>query len=230
MRAILGIAYTALALLTYSGAFAADLPYKAASPYAAAAPVAPSPNWTGFYVGLNGGGGWAVSDQDIAGLASVPTTGAGGLLGGQVGYNWQFNNRWVIGIETDLDWANIGGSGVADIGATSAQTLQWVGTVRGRGGYLVTPSTLVYGTGGFAYGSVKSTTADISSGNSVSSTSTQYGWTLGGGLEQAIFNTWSVKVEYDYISLGSVNTILENTAISQPGHYQTIKLGVNYRF
>src|ERR1035438_275070 len=97
-----------LALLA-TPAFAADLPYKSAPPMNAA--VYQQSSWTGFYLGINGGGGWALSDQGVPGFGSVSTTGSGGVIGGTFGYNYQLNNNFVLGLETDLDWANIGGSG-----------------------------------------------------------------------------------------------------------------------
>jgi outer membrane immunogenic protein len=85
----------------------------------------------------------------------------GGLVGLQGGYNWQFDRSWLVGIEADYDWARIRGSGTSAFflnGLPSTfqvnQDITSFGTVRGRVGWLVIPTLLVYGTGGFAYGHV----------------------------------------------------------------------------
>ena len=99
-------------------AMAADLPVKAPPPV-----MAPLPTWTGFYLGLNGGYSWGKSSRELnfvtaTGATIIPpggvvTTGGtdleGGLFGGQIGYNWQTAN-WVLGFETDIQWANQRGS------------------------------------------------------------------------------------------------------------------------
>jgi outer membrane immunogenic protein len=163
-------------------ASAADMPLKAMP---APIPV-PVYNWTGFYVGLNGGGTW-LSDHLTSIPADAGTTafwgpcfaagacprdyGRGsnsgsGEFGGQAGYNWQVSN-WVIGIETDIQWtdarsnaaialANTGTGFVPFNGAATSQ-LRWFGTTRGRVGVLVAPTWLLYGTGGVAYGSIRRT-------------------------------------------------------------------------
>src|SRR5262245_14897845 len=154
---------------------AADLPRKAP----AYTPPPPVYGWTGFYVGANVGYGWGNSSATespgdavsgfllgafpVIGSASTSfdTTGwAGGL---QVGYNWQFNPRWVAGVEADFDWSNIKGSSsvyaniidLPNAGTFNAsQKVDWFGTVRARLGYLATNDLLVYATGGLAYGRV----------------------------------------------------------------------------
>src|SRR5689334_16585843 len=106
----------AVAIAAISSASAADLPVKARP---APAPVAEVWNWSGFYIGINGGYSWGRAARDVtfANAATgapilAPTTGTartdasrlnGGLLGGQIGYNWQMSN-WVIGVETDAQW------------------------------------------------------------------------------------------------------------------------------
>jgi outer membrane immunogenic protein len=161
-------------------ASAADMPVKA--------PVAPAPaaySWTGFYLGINGGYGWGRTSASIAAIdpasadfingdltsAFAPFQFAttikqhGGVIGGQIGYNWQFSPRWVAGVEADFQYAHVGGSDARVLylvptvfGSTfpfllnSDRTLEWFGTLRGRIGYLVTPDLLIYATGGLAYG------------------------------------------------------------------------------
>jgi outer membrane immunogenic protein len=159
-------------------AFAADLPRKA--PAYTPPPPPPVYSWTGFYIGANVGYGWGNSSAtesagDVASgnAGGIPFIGSAstsfdtnGWAGGlQVGYNWQFNPRWVAGLEADFDWSDIKGSssvsanitstGTAPIGIFNAsQKVEWFGTVRARLGYLPTNDLLVYATGGFAYGKV----------------------------------------------------------------------------
>jgi outer membrane immunogenic protein len=181
----------ALVALMAGPAMAADM----RAPVSKAPPPAPAPvwNWTGFYIGANGGYAWrnrSVSfnpaDSATAGVfnviddSTVPNANfdiRGGFGGFQLGYNWQFDPRWVAGLETDLDLGDIKGSGtssnvisVGPFGSTSAiaaasEKIKWFGTVRGRLGVLVTNEVLLYGTGGFAYGRVEqSATYTINSG------------------------------------------------------------------
>jgi len=169
-----------------------------------------------------------------ASAAAIPpvlaTHPKGGMVGGQIGYNYQFG-QGVVGLETDLSWSNIHGSstqaGLApvvgfpgiSIGATAAtdQRLSYFGTLRGRLGFLPLNPLLVYVTGGLAYGEVKSSTtvAEVCNPDPVtcggqtfvaatgSTSATRTGWTAGGGLEYAIATGWSVKGEYLYYNLGS---------------------------
>src|SRR5690349_3763840 len=98
MKKILFAVASLLAATSLSSA--ADL---AGRPYAV--PVAPPVfNWTGFYVGVNGGYGWA--DNDITGIGNTGQL-KGGFVGGQLGYNWQNPSGWVFGVEADAHWADI---------------------------------------------------------------------------------------------------------------------------
>lgn len=263
MRKIM-LCAAALAAMTV-GALASDLPTK----YQAGTAIIPiAPAWTGFYIGINGGMGYSTQDQSIAGVdkagiaavssgfvpSSIATRGFGGMFGGTAGYNYQLNPIMVLGVETDFDWANIGGSGGQALAlgpysltTTGSEKLNWVGTLRARGGWLVTPSTLLYATGGLAYGSVDSATSitlvmpKATYVAAADTTSTKVGWVVGAGIEQQFWSNWSVKVEYDYISLGSTgnsfgtalgtkNPIPVNFASNQDLRYQTAKVGLNYRF
>lgn len=257
MRKIRTQLVTIAAVVASTGAsYAADMAVKAPPP---APPPAPVYNWTGWYVGLNAGGRWGGDCVDttttqvfhIGGLngnigAAVATqgtgqtcpNGAGFIIGGQIGYNWQFNN-WVTGIETDIDGVsrvdedsitNIGrvpGSGGVPAGAigstgliTSGKDLKWLGTVRGRLGWLATPTFLVYGTGGLAYGGVQGNTTITETlgfgdtpapfGTSGGFSGTRTGWTAGGGVEWMLAPRWSVKVEYLYYDLGTETWSLAN--------------------
>lgn len=257
-------------LAVTSSTYAADL----------GAPYAPTPvpySWTGFYVGANGG--YAMGDQKgqlysspcLIGCALTPDTANfpdksnvdinGGFGGGQIGYNWQVGHL-LIGLETDFDWGSIKGSGTFN-GVNSGgwewdkrldAKVDWFGTVRGRFGYTVTPTLLLYGTGGFAYGqdSMGETVTQHSGvGGPVyvsgvgSFDETRVGWTAGAGFEYALSNNWSLKGEYLHVDLGNrtsryVGNIFSQSGVSQGAWGQdgfnsklsldAFKAGVNYKF
>ena len=158
-----------------------------------------------------------------------------GFIGGvQFGYNWQLADRWVAGFEADLqglaganssnsrsssaDVSGFAGHGV-DTGLSVTKGIDFLGTVRGRLGFLVKPNLLVFGTGGFAYGHVKSSLAisqnftgtglgslDTSIGTALNTSRMQGGWTLGGGFEWMFASKWTAKIEYLHYDLGSVTS------------------------
>jgi outer membrane immunogenic protein len=157
------------------------------------------------------------------------TTKAGFLAGVETGYNWQLG-QFVVGIETDLSGSSISGS--RSIGNSApivtpgvipatifaygvhSEKLDYFGTVRGRGGYLLTNTILAYGTGGFAYGDASSSNSLASnftvcgcslSPTGESSSSKRAGWTIGGGLEWMFAPNFTVKGEYLYYDFGSVS-------------------------
>jgi outer membrane immunogenic protein len=225
-----------------SSASAADMPTKA---FVLKAPVAVAPSWTGFYVGANIGAGWGSRSIDSftandSATAALFGSGSGGtppaasfrssgLTGGlQIGYNWQFNRNWLVGLEADFDWSGMKGSSSSNftlIGLPFVSNLderiKWFGTVRARLGYLPTDNLLAYVTGGLAYGRVDRSGSYVdNSGIGVvfgavpfvtcnpnascltgSNSSTASGWTLGGGLEYQMWQHVTLKAEYLYVSL-----------------------------
>jgi len=227
--------------LSASAVFAADM----APPPMYKAPPPPPPvySWTGFYIGANGGfGGNNVNySATVAGFpASASLTSSGFLGGGQAGFNWQVAPLWVLGVETDFDGTNIQSKASASgpfATANAGTTVNWFGTVRGRAGFLVTPSALLYGTGGWAYGrttsSANATILGVTA--AASSANQQSGWTAGAGLEYA-FNPWlSFKSEYLYVNLGSA-TLASGAigpvpfSISEKTAFHTFKVGLNWKF
>src|SRR4029078_7396788 len=119
-----------LALAATMPASAADLPRGV--PYRAPSYVSGF-NWTGFYVGLNGGGAWSSSDWNGYAVTNSPK---GGLIGLTAGYNWQgAGSPWVFGLEGDVDWASIDDSVLCNVGTNCQTKNNWFGTVRGRVGY-----------------------------------------------------------------------------------------------
>jgi outer membrane immunogenic protein len=242
-----------LTALSAGSSVAADLPSKK-SPSVFVPP--PPPIWTGFYAGLNAGYAWdagssasstgygivnnlqAAAEQDFVTPSALSATGAAGtsgggfIGGGQVGYNFQWGDNVVFGLETDFQGATIRGDGgfvgffslPGPIGQPSnvfsdvrhQKNLEWLGTVRGRLGYLVTPTLLAFATGGLAYGGVTASTSIgqawggpgnggrlLTTGATGYYSDTRVGWTVGGGLEWMFLPNWSAKVEYLYYDLGA---------------------------
>jgi outer membrane immunogenic protein len=247
IRRILLASAGALALT--GAAFAADLPSRAPPPVF----LPPPPTWTGFYVGINAGGTWSSNNnintatanldpgnglgaETIFNIASAAlatsspslSSNAGFVGGGQIGYNYQFANSWLVGLEADFDGVANSHSQANPFSTvtpvapfpitqtlTDRKSLNYLGTVRGRLGWLITPTWLVYGTGGLAYGSVNASTGIVQAvlndvvlpspyGSFGSVSNTRIGWTAGGGVEWMFLPNWSAKVEYLYYDLGSV--------------------------
>jgi outer membrane immunogenic protein len=192
-------------------AVAADMAAKAQPGY-----VARNFDWTGFYVGADGGYGFTNTD----GLDMK-----GGFVGGQIGYNLQ-SGPMVYGIEGDFHWADISQSvGVAGIASAEAK-IQAFGTLRGRIGVAV-DQVLIYGTGGAAFANNKLTATLFNA--SVSDTQWHPGWTAGGGVEVAFNRNWSGKVEYLFTRFTSEDYF--NGFISSGDvDLSTVKAGINYRF
>jgi outer membrane immunogenic protein len=211
-----------VALLAPAGmAAAADL--YPASYYRAPSPAYAVPlfTWTGFYVGLNGGGAFGSSTWDTAG--SINTSG--GLVGGTVGYNYQINH-FVVGAEADIDWAGISGTTTTAACPAGCKTSDsWLSTIRGRVGYAA-DRFLPYFTGGAALGNIDATTGPLTTSAS------NAGWTVGAGLEFAFTPSWSAKAEYLYVNLGKFNCgfncggLTDNVSFSA----NIVRGGINYRF
>ena len=283
MKSLL-LASSALVAATVA-ASAADLPRRAAPP-PVFQPV-PVFTWTGFYAGFNAGYGFGTQDDRVptvlgvgpaSGLVLAPTVVAfsnresneGFVGGGQIGYNYQFTpgSGVVIGVEADAQYADFGRSRnrFASTGPLAAQQvfnpgglsgLDFFGTVRGRLGYAF-DRTLVYGTGGFAYGSG----GGREFGTGVSSDDFQTGWAAGGGIEYALptdsflnfFKSSAVtlKVEGLYVNLDrnsggrgafAVDNQGRTVSVASPGvvlvsggqqvrdtEFAVVRAGLNYKF
>ena len=214
----------ALAALVGS-AVAADIPRRverAAPPVPYMAPVY---NWTGFYAGINGGWGWGTGSMD-----GSPSTGdlkgSGGLVGGTLGYNWQ-NGQVVWGLETDLDWSGVKGDDNCSRGTHCEVKNDWLGTARVRLGWAA-DRWMPYVTGGLAFGDVK---ADVTGSRGASDT--QLGWTVGAGVEVALTQPWTAKLEYLYVDLGDFNCGSRCGGGSPDKvefHSHIVRAGLNYRF
>jgi outer membrane immunogenic protein len=218
-----------LAIAAASSAFAADLPARPA-PYYKAPAYAPPFSWAGFYVGINGGYGWGTSSwTDVtAGTTTADFDTTGGLVGGTLGYNFQ-TGVWVWGLEGDIDASWIKGTETASCGSVGCETKnEWLATARGRIGYAA-DRWLPYLTGGAAFGDIKLTLPA-----STTQTTTNVGWTVGGGLEYAFTGQWSAKVEYLYVDLGKgkcdAGACGGASNFESPFKVNIVRGGLNYRF
>jgi outer membrane immunogenic protein len=235
------LAGISFAALSAGPALAADL----APPVYRAAPVMGA-SWTGLYAGLNIGGSIGLDDSTQAATFASPALGAngllsssnrfaptGGLLGGQLGYNYQIAN-YVVGVEADWQWTRqkdnqsnctpfatlnfwLAGANGFTYCTTSEQKLTNFGTARGRGGILIN-NVLWYATGGLAWGTTKDSYAFSSANNpavfgfaaspfagAASFSNNRMGWSVGAGLEMRVAGPLSLKLEYLYVDLGSIN-------------------------
>ena len=210
-----------VALSVATAASAADMqarPYTKAPPAAVVAAY----NWSGFYVGVMGGGGWGSGDSE----------GSGGFGGGTVGYNWQLpGSQFVFGVEVDAAGASIKDSFTEDQGGvlvTQESKINSFGSVTGRAGFAM-DAVLLYAKGGYAWANNKQSF----SGNGItfSDSQTHTGYTIGGGLEYLFTPNWSAKGEYMYTSLGGKTYNLGGDLFdSGTIDFHTIKVGVNYHF
>jgi outer membrane immunogenic protein len=195
-----------------SAAIAADATYQADS------------NWSGAYVGVIGGYGWGEANLDGKAYAANSDTVLssvsesfdmnGALVGGQVGYDFDLGNNFVLGVVGDMSWSGVGGEvcvetslngcdGSPDDSFFSAD-LSWLGTLRARGGF-TSGDMLFYLTGGLAIGEVETSITHVEglSDPTREDSNTHMGWTVGGGAEFKLSEAVSIGAEYLYVDLGS---------------------------
>ena len=223
MKRMMFAGLVALAGTVAGSALAADMtPRYPQQPYVKAPLYNPVFSWTGFYLGLNGGGGWGHSSWDRTGEIDL----SGGFIGGTAGFNWQ-TGQMVLGIEGDVDWSGMSGTSAAFCSAGCTTKNDWLGTVRGRVGYSF-DRFLPYFTGGAAFGAVKGSVTGFGSFSQ-----TKVGWTGGAGLEYAFTDNWTTKLEYLYVDLGKATC---NAACSGGDPFDVtfktniVRAGVNYKF
>jgi outer membrane immunogenic protein len=206
------------AIAIAGSAFAADLPYRAPPPVYL--PPPPVFTWTGIYLGGQIGYAWGRDDSDISTLDPAAPffpvdISLNGVIGGaHAGYNLQIpgwslfsSSGIVIGLEGTVDGTSLDKTvslfGVPFLSVRSNEAVQ--GSIRGRLG-LAFDRVLIYGTGGAAFAAVKN---DYALGDpfflSEGISKTRTGWTVGGGLEYAVTNNWSIGAEYRYSDFGRFN-------------------------
>jgi outer membrane immunogenic protein len=199
------LAISVAAVTTAGAAAAADLP-RGPAPYYP--PPASVYNWNGFYAGLNIGYEWG----KVTNSGFNPSGVAGG---GQLGYNWQIG-QFVLGGETDIQ-----ASAADDTFAPYKFSNPWFGTLRGRAGFAIN-NILLFATAGLAYGELKAELGNLDESK------TLVGWTGGVGMEVGFTPSWSAKVEYLYMDLGSRAYTI--TGVDNGLHTNFLRLGLNYHF
>jgi outer membrane immunogenic protein len=272
-KLIFSAAVAASAILGIGAASAADLPVRTYTK--APVMVDPAYNWTGFYVGVNVGGDWIGKDNAVLSLPPGPpqaflpalangfiptnygTTGAGVIGGVQAGYNWQMQSL-VLGLEADFSGSSLNKTQTQNIvpgGLSSSFSnvystkVDYLGTLRGRLGGLVSPTLLAYLTGGFAYGQVSHSFSESlgvpaqinQSFGSVRNLDA--GWTVGAGLEWALGNNVTIRGEYLYVNLrgDSFTTTSNNPNCGLPNacsftlssnnlSLNIVRAAINYKF
>jgi outer membrane immunogenic protein len=233
-----------LALGMGAPASAADMAVKARPP---APVIAPIYDWTGFYIGANGGWGQSNSCLSFADpfdpfgndFADGCRSRSGGLVGGQIGYRWQAS-QWVFGLEAQGDWADLSNQRISLIDpdfSTRTQT-DAIGLFTGQIGYAWNQA-LFYVKGGAAVTRNRFSVLDTLTGFEFASASaTRWGGTVGVGFEYGFSPNWSFGVEYNHLFLGDANnsftglTTLDarflNNRITQDVDMVTAR--INYRF
>jgi outer membrane immunogenic protein len=245
------VATIALVASAIAPALAADLPARTYTK--APAVVAPVYDWSGFYIGLNGGGASSrecYNLTSVAGvaLANTPSEGChdatGGLAGGQIGYRWQAAN-WVFGVEAQGDWANLKGSNsslTALIPYINQTKVDGIGLFTGQVGYAWN-NVLLYVKGGAAV-THNNYLSFFPVGNVFAAagvpfnqaSDTRWGGVVGAGVEFGFAPNWSVALEYDHLFMGNPNVTFPASAIAvtrSDNIRQDVDMGtvrVSYRF
>ena len=234
------------AAVSFAAIITAIAPASAADMAVKAPPMAPLPvlyNWTGFYIGANGGWGQSRNCWDFvtAGGAIVADGCAdrsGGLFGGQLGYRWQ-TGGWVFGVEAQGDWADLSNTRLSVIDPTfSTRTrTDGIGLFTGQIGYAWN-AALFYLKGGAAVTSNRFDILTTLGGVSLASaSSTRWGGAIGVGFEYGFAPNWSFGVEYDHLFMGDannsfsvVNPIVAGAANRITQDVDMLTLRINYRF
>jgi len=246
------LASASFIVLSSATVFAADLPmnYKARGPV-----MAPVFSWTGCYVGVHGGGGTMHTQGGQS--SSDDLVGTGGIAGGQIGCNYQDGN-WVFGAEGEGYWSGIKGTSARSNLSTNSEGFRDVDTDKNKDDFSIAARagiafdrTLVYGKAGWVWGEFDflSTNTNFNGPGITpniftnSANGTLDGLLLGAGIEHAITNNWTVKLEYNFLKFGSKELALREctnftTPACNPGTFtntyradkQLFKIGVNYLF
>lgn len=249
-RSVCALAVCALSASLYAG----PEPINESKNVKEVVPVpAPSCNWTGFYIGINGGYGWgnSRSSSNDEGFGtdgdpqSVSLDSDGAVLGGQLGFNWQLGNWFVIGLEASGGWLDLDDSRfLEDDPPDNFATVdyEWYALITPRIGVsLLNNRLLLYAKGGVAFVNIENRAGDldeegIDPDENTRSDDTVVSWTVGGGLEFAFNCHWSIGVEYDYLgdldhsssNFNEADEIRQHYHHDNDAHLLTARL--NYRF
>lgn len=235
MKTLLLASAALVAFGAVTSANAADL---AARPYTKApALIAAAYDWSGFYIGANGGYAWAQDSRDNNVGRNIGSYEAkGGTAGGQIGYRWQSAN-WVWGVEGQGNWADLGGNTLNTANGNSlvSTDVDAFGLLTGQVGYAWN-NVLVYAKGGAAVVDQRFTFRNVVTGNlgaADSGYSTRWGATAGAGIEFGIAPNWSFGVEYNHIFLDRRDIVIPNAAANpyrSGGDLDIVTARLNYKF
>jgi outer membrane immunogenic protein len=238
-KILISTAATVALLATSLAAQAADLPQKVYAPPPVA--VAMVYDWTGFYIGANGGYGsnracWGSFGAGL--VADGCNSKSGGVIGGQGGYRWQWGQA-VFGVEAEGDWANMRASLPTQLpafpGGTDSANVTSVGLFTGQIGYAAN-AALFYLKGGAALANNSFLVQNAAGVGQFFATSHKLGATVGVGFEYGFTQNWSAGIEYDHLMMGNANNSFSVPAgvaavantISQ--NIDIVTLRLNYRF
>jgi outer membrane immunogenic protein len=243
MKRISFVAAAAIAVGAAVPALAADLPARAPAPYTKApAIVQAAYDWSGFYIGINGGGATGNVDWN-ADVGTGNPSGeegshhpSGGTVGGQVGYRWQMSS-WVFGLEAQGNWADFRGSNVSLLSnatntTTNTSKIDAFGLFTGQIGY-AWDRALFYVKGGAAVTDNRFSSFTTGPGGGFDAASeTRWGAAVGAGFEYAFAPNWSVGFEYDHLFMGN-NDVTSNLGFITDHIKEDVDLftaRVNYKF
>jgi len=239
-----------VAVFAAGSAIAADMPVKARP-----APVI-APTWTGTYIGINGGYGWATTNHtDVFGVTTGDFSQSGGMVGVTYGGNWQ-SGPYVLGFESDLDWADINGTlgptalcavavpQVPGAASTCFSKIKDFSTERMRAGYDLN-GWMLFGTAGAAFARVNAGQnpcgfvpvnigLGLGGGNSCGE-KWRAGWVAGVGVEKMFLPHWSAKIEYLHFDLGNSiqympTAIAGGSSVHVLERGDMVRVGINYQF
>lgn len=185
-------------------------------------------SWNGFYVGGSVGVVIEQAAWTVPGVVTTPTSSDEGVIfGGTVGFNFT-SGPWLFGIEGDWSKTDADVGPILACGGNCMTSADWLATLRGRVGFLVSPAALVYATGGAAWADLKSTVVGVSQSE------TAVGWVVGGGFEVKLDSRWSVKGEYLHVELD--DTLACSAALCGAANNATnnrmdvLRTGLNFKF
>jgi outer membrane immunogenic protein len=234
---------SAACLLSSVCALAADMGVPISVP-----PAPPPFTWTGCYAGAQAAGGWGQKNlSDTNGiLAPIPPATevdlsiSGWTVGGQIGCDYQFAPSWVVGIEGAVSGGNIGGNTTVALPAVPGDTVNFnertdfLASITGRVGY-AWDRWLLYAKGGAAWAGDNYGASDLFATYAFQGAETRIGWTAGAGVEWALWENWSVELEYDYYGFGTRTVTFVDSTISGitagvdiKQNIQVVRLGVNF--
>jgi outer membrane immunogenic protein len=222
------LASTAAVALFSTAAYSADFPLPE-EPIPEAV-VVPTYDWSGIYLGIQGGWKFGEDDYEVTG-ADTSFDVDGPMIGGHVGGNMQMGN-FVFGVEGDGEWADVDGTFTAGNGDEVSTTIEWQASVRGRVG-LAWDRLLIYGTGGAAFAGTENRIFDAGTATEETEDDTRFGWTAGAGVDVGLTQNLSAGVEYRFTDLGDEDydsAIFPADTFTSDLSYHAVRGRVSYRF